>query len=154
MSDAERRNLLAHFREEAEEHVDLLLKSLLGLEALPGDDRVVEDMLRRAHNLKGAAKLVGGAALERLTHAFETILSEVRAKRLAPGHDVVDALLESVDAMRNALERLMAGQSQEGSEDVVSRLLSLAASAPGIDDRLATLLPGLDPEIRDVLTEF
>lgn len=154
MNEADRRHLLAHFQEEAEEHLAALSKSLLALEARPQDETLIEDLLRHAHSLKGASKLVGGTALERLTHALETILSEIRAKRMTPSADVVDALLTGVDSMTSALDRLMGGVTDGGSEEIISRLLSLAASAPGLDDRLTTVLPGLDPEIRDVLTEF
>ncbi len=154
MNDADRRALLTHFQDEAEEHIELLSAALLVLEAQPDDREVVAGMLRQAHNLKGAAKLVGATTLERIMHALETILAEVGARRLAPDHAVIDALLESVDAMRESLARLLQGGAEEGAEELVSKLLSLAASAHGIDDRLTVLFPALNPEIRDVLTEF
>jgi two-component system chemotaxis sensor kinase CheA len=151
----DRATILAHFRDEAEEHIEALAKHLLALEVRPDDERIVADLLRHAHSLKGASKLVGGTELERLTHALETILVEVRARRLAATTEVIDPLIVSVDAMRTALDRLMEGTTDGGgSEGVVSRLLLMAASAPGLDDRLTSVLPGLDPEIREVLTEF
>ena len=154
MSDADRRALFSHFHEEAEEHIEALSKLLLSLEARPDDDAVVADLLRHAHSLKGASKLVGATALERLTHALETVLAEVKARHLAPSTDAADTMLASIDAMRVALTRLMEGVTDTGSEGIVSRLLALAASGPNLDDRLTSALPGLDAEIRDVLTEF
>jgi len=152
--NVDRRSLLAHFQEEAEEHLDALAKALLSLEARPDDDALVEDMLRHAHSLKGAAKLAGGTGLERLTHALETLLSDIRGRRLIPTRGTVNAMLSGVDAMKDALERLMGGITDGGSEAIISDLLSLAASSVGLDERLRALLPGLDPEIREVLTEF
>lgn len=155
MKDADRQNLLSHFRDEAEDHIEAISTLLPTLGARPDDEAIVGALLRHAHSLKGASKLVGGTELERLTHALETVLVEVRAKRLPPIAELVDALIRSADAMRSALERLMAGTTDGGgSEDVVSRLLSMAASAAGLDQRLNAALPGLDPEILDVLTEF
>ena len=59
MNDADRRTLLTHFQEEAGEHIELLSEALLVLESHPDDGEVVGGMLRQAHSLKGAAKLVG-----------------------------------------------------------------------------------------------
>lgn len=154
MNEAERQVLLQHFSEEAEEHAAAIGKGLLALEAAPGDLAPISDILRRVHSLKGAAKVVGASAVEGLAHALETILGEVQAQRLVPSPAVADVLLESVDAMRAEVARLLEGRLPEGSEDVVSRLLSLASSALGVDELLERRLPGLDPEIRQVLTEF
>src|SRR5689334_10835222 len=145
----ERRELFSHFHDEAEEHIDALSRLLLSLEARPGDEAVVAQLLRHAHSLNCASKLVGATAPERLTHALETVLAEIKAKHLAATTDTADTMLASIDAMRVALTRLMEGVTDTGSEEIVSRLLSLAASGPNLDDRLTAALPGLDPEIRD-----
>lgn len=153
MTAPSREDLLEHFREEAEEHVSSIGRALLTLEVsreLSG----VEEILRRAHSLKGAAKLVGAVTIERLTHALETILAEIQARRIDVGAEVVDTLLEAVDALRASLSELDGGAHTDGAEDVISRVLSLAAAAPGLDDALDARAPGLDPEIRDVMTEF
>lgn len=153
MNEAERLNLLRHFKDEAGEHAVALSEAVLALEARPRDAAVIADMLRRAHSLKGAARLVGAAAIESLANALETVVGELRSGRLASSRKVTDALLEAVDGVRAAAESLLEGRP-EGGEEVLSRLLSLASSALGLDESLRRYLPGLPPGVLAVLTEF
>lgn len=153
MNEAERLNLLRHFKEEAGEHAVALSEAVLALEARPRDAAVIADVLRRAHSLKGAARLVGAAAIESLANALETVVGELRSGRLPPSRKVTDVLLQAVDGVRAAAEALLEGRP-EGGEEVLSRLLSLASSALGLDENLLRQLPGLPPGVLAVLTEF
>lgn len=151
MNDAGRLDLLQHFREEAREHAAAVSKALFFLETSPGDQALIADILRRTHSLKGTARVVGAVPIENLANAIETIIGEVRAGRLALGRKVMDALLEALDAVKAGVDP---DQEAAGGEEVISRLLSLAASAQGLDDNLSRSLPGLPPDILEVLTEF
>lgn len=153
MNEAERLNLLRHFKEEAGEHAVALSEAVLALESRPGDTAVIAEMLRRAHSLKGAARMVGALAIESLANALETIVGELRAGRLAPSRKITDVLLQAVDAVRSAADSMVEGRP-EGGEEVLSRLLSLASSALGLDEGLYRQLPGLPPDVLEVLTEF
>jgi|GEM_PF-144220 len=153
MNEAERLNLLRHFKDEVGEHAVALSEAVLALESRPRDAAVIADMLRRAHSLKGAARLVGAAVIESLANALETVVGELRSGRLAASRKVTDVLLEVVDGVRAAAESLLEGRP-EGGEEVLSRLLSLASSALGLDESLRRYLPGLPPGVLAVLTEF
>ncbi len=150
MNDARRLDLLQHFREEAREHAEAVSRALFSLETSPGDQALIADILRRMHSLKGTARVVGAVSIENLANAIETIVGEIRAGRLALGRKVMDTLLEALDAVNAGVD---SGQ-EAGGEEVISRLLSLAASAQGLDDNLSRILPGLSGDILPVLTEF
>ncbi|QDV32347.1 hybrid sensor histidine kinase/response regulator [Tautonia plasticadhaerens] len=89
--------LLDLFRQEAGEYVDTLSKGLLAIEQGDAVPSALEPMMRAAHSLKGAARIVGLAAAERLAHALEDVMvASQRGDITLAGH-AVDAGLEAVD---------------------------------------------------------
>ncbi|MDD5208627.1 MAG: hybrid sensor histidine kinase/response regulator [Elusimicrobiales bacterium] len=151
MNEAERLELLQHFREEAAEHSEAVSRALLALEGSPGNESLQGEILRRAHSLKGAARVIGMTAVEGVAAAFETVMAEVKAGRLPLDRRVMDPLLAALDAVKSWGDSA-AGDS--GLEEIAHRLMSLASLTLGLEESLSRLLPGLDPETREVLTEY
>ena len=56
LSDA---SLIDLFRSEVETHAEVLSTALLALERAPGDTSGINEMMRAAHSIKGAAQIVG-----------------------------------------------------------------------------------------------
>ena len=52
-------SLMDLFRSEVETHSEVLSAALLALERSPGDTSRVDEMMRAAHSIKGAARVVG-----------------------------------------------------------------------------------------------
>ena len=52
-------SLLELFKLEAESHCAALMSGLLALEKNPGDASTVEPLMRAAHSIKGAARIIG-----------------------------------------------------------------------------------------------
>ena len=92
-------SLLELFRTEAEGNLATLTEGLLALEGRGGDAATVEPLMRAAHSLKGAARIVGLTDAERLAHAMEDVFvaAQKGAIRLRP--DQIDALLAAVDRL-------------------------------------------------------
>lgn len=84
-----------YFRIEAREIVDGLAKGLLDLERR-ADTELTQRLLRLAHTLKGAARIVGHRELTELSHAMEDVLAPLRD---APTPQRLDAGLAIVDQM-------------------------------------------------------
>src|ERR1700722_2202003 len=59
------------FRMEAEEQVRVLQSGLIELEAGAASAATLESLMRAAHSIKGAARIVGLDAIVHLTHAVE-----------------------------------------------------------------------------------
>src|SRR3979409_930127 len=75
-----RQKLLETFQVEHRDHVDHIRALLAGIEesSAPPESRDLEEIFRRAHSLKGAARAVDLRAVEGLAHCMETLFSRVR----------------------------------------------------------------------------
>jgi two-component system chemotaxis sensor kinase CheA len=91
-----------YFRIEARELVGELAKGLLELEKR-ADTELVARILRHAHTLKGAARIVKHRELADLAHAMEGLIEPLRA---APRTQRHDAALALVDRMTEQLATL------------------------------------------------
>ncbi|MBV8127547.1 MAG: hybrid sensor histidine kinase/response regulator [Planctomycetaceae bacterium] len=87
------------FRMEAEERLAVLSQGLVALEGTGATAEVIEPLMRAAHSLKGAARIVGLGAAVRVAHAMEDCLvaAQKGQVRLEPAH--IDALLVGVDLL-------------------------------------------------------
>ena len=81
------------FRDEVRSHTDALAAGLLELEADPTSPQRIEPLMRAAHSLKGAARIVGIDTAVRLAHAMEDALVAAQAGRVRLGAADIDALL-------------------------------------------------------------
>src|SRR3954453_24195786 len=91
--------LIDLFRSEVETHSEVLSAALLALERSPGDTSRVDEMMRAAHSIKGAARVVGVEPAVRVAHGMEDCFVEAQkgALRLSPAD--VDVLLRGVDLL-------------------------------------------------------
>jgi chemotaxis protein histidine kinase CheA len=87
------------FRAEVETHVESLTAGLLALERDPGDTSHIDEMMRAAHSVKGAARIVGIEPAVRVAHVMEDgfIAAQNGKLTLRPAH--VDVLLRGVDML-------------------------------------------------------
>ncbi len=105
--------LRALFKAESEEHLQILESGLLHLEAEPHDSAVLEELFRSAHNLKGAAGMLGVESVETLAHHFEDQLSATRRGHLVMSSDVADRLYRGLDAMRQLAREASGGEAAQ-----------------------------------------
>lgn len=102
-SDAERAELLATFRTQAEELLAALEEGLLALERAPQDDEALHAVFRAAHTIKGDARIVGLEEVALAAHALEDVLEQLRERTLAPVPGLISALLATGDALRGMI---------------------------------------------------
>jgi two-component system chemotaxis sensor kinase CheA len=115
-----------YFRLEARELLDGLSRGILDLEKAPAERAIVARLLRQAHTLKGAARVVRQQAIGDLAHAAEGALGPHREEGAPPvPREVVDALLRIVDGIAAALAAL----------DPAPAARADAAGAPSAADR-------------------
>jgi len=89
--------LLDLFRVELENHTRVLENGLVSAESEQTPEKI-EPLMRAAHSIKGAARIVGLSAAVSLAHAMEDILSAVQQHKLTLTADHVDLLLKGNDA--------------------------------------------------------
>lgn len=93
------KRLLATFRIEADEHLKAMSSGLLELEKAPPDDRrakIIEQVFREAHSLKGAARAVNLAEIESVCQALENVFAEIKHNRLAVSATLCDLLHQAI----------------------------------------------------------
>jgi two-component system sensor histidine kinase and response regulator WspE len=98
-SDLSGFSLLELFRMEAETHTATLSTGLVALEGGPAAPETIEPLMRAAHSLKGAARIVGLDTAVRVAHALEDCFVAAQKGELVlpPAH--VDVLLRGVDLL-------------------------------------------------------
>ncbi|WP_205695540.1 response regulator [Conexibacter sp. SYSU D00693] len=113
-------DLRALFDQEATVLLERLSQGALELEDRPDDAELVASLFRAAHTLKGSAALVELHPIARTAHALEDLLQAVRSGTIDPTTAVVDAVLDTVDAVREAIPRLMTGADPGPAPDAAA----------------------------------
>lgn len=97
-----------YFRVEARELLDALAKGVLDLDKGIASEELVQGLLRLAHTLKGAARVVKQAEMADLVHGVEDLLAPYRTGGLRVPRAQVDSVLAALDAMNASLAQLVA----------------------------------------------
>lgn len=116
--DEEKKIDLSQFREkfarEAKARLGRLNGGLVYLEKNPGDAKLEGDILREAHTLKGAARMLGFSKISELSQRFEEALTRRRDKAILANQDLSDALFVTLDT----LSKLVGALSQPPRESI------------------------------------
>ncbi len=129
------RQKLATFQVEHRDHVERI-RSLLALivsTSGPPAAAQLEEVFRRAHTLKGAARVVELRSVEGLAHSLETLLARVRHGDLALTKEVSDLVLAALDAMDDCV----AGLTESAAASVVQPALQAIQQFLGIEPQPA-----------------
>jgi two-component system sensor histidine kinase and response regulator WspE len=135
-------SMLELFRLEAESQAALLGDGILAIEQGRHDAQTIDSMMRAAHSLKGAARIVGVAPAEAVAHALEDrLVAAGRDRGVDPRS--VDTLLAAVDFLGRIAtdERATdpSGPWHDEARGIVEGLRGLAAGPP------ATVPPPPEP---------
>jgi two-component system, chemotaxis family, sensor kinase CheA len=105
-----REMLVQSFRVETEECLAQMERLLLALETQPEDRELLSSLFRAAHTVKGNASLLEFNGLARFLHSVEDLLDLCRSHGVVMSHEVINILLQSVDALRQMAKRAMEGE--------------------------------------------
>ena len=92
-------SMMELFRMEAESHTATLSAGLVAIEGALAAPEVIEPLMRAAHSLKGAARIVGLDAAVRVAHAMEDCFVAAQKGKLVLQPEHVDILLRGVDLL-------------------------------------------------------
>ncbi len=92
-------SLLELFRMEAESNTATLSTGLVALEGASASPEVIEPLMRAAHSLKGAARIVGLDVAVRVAHAMEDCFVAAQKGKLVLRPEHVDILLRGVNLL-------------------------------------------------------
>src|SRR5579871_125614 len=116
MSEAENFSLMDLFREEARSHAATLNQGLLDLENDLANAQKIEPLMRAAHSIKGAARIVNIDAAVQLAHAMEDAFVAAQNGRIHFTSVDIDLLLQGTDLLAqlgHVKEEEMAGWSAD-----------------------------------------
>jgi len=123
-------DLLADFLTETNENLAELDVALLALERTPDDAPTLGLIFRMVHTIKGTCGFLGLPRLERVAHAAENVLGQLRDGTMSASPDIVSQILVALDRIK----AILAGLSQSGAEptgDDARLIADLNATASG-----------------------
>ncbi|MCX6967677.1 MAG: hybrid sensor histidine kinase/response regulator [Verrucomicrobia bacterium] len=122
-------SLVDLFRQEAENQTAVLTQKLLALEANPSDAATLEELMRAAHSLKGAARIIGLEPAVQVAHAMEDCFVAAQKGTVLLRAEAVDILLRSVDLFSHIAQT---PEADEWKDQNASSLEQTVASINGI----------------------
>src|SRR6201991_842583 len=116
-------DLLREFLTETSESLDTVDNQLVRFEQDPNNARILDNIFRLVHTIKGTCGFLGLPRLEALAHAGETLMGKFRDGMPVTG-EAVSLILASIDRIKEILAGLEATQTEpEGSdEDLIVKL--------------------------------
>src|SRR3954464_7533974 len=92
-------DLYKYFRPEARDLLDQFSRGVLDLEKGGDGAATVQRLLRLAHTLKGAARVVKQSEIANRAHAIEDVLAPLRESADGADRGKIDAVLQHLDAI-------------------------------------------------------
>ena len=149
-------DLLREFLTETSESLDTVDNQLVRFEQDPNNAKILDNIFRLVHTIKGTCGFLGLPRLEALAHAGETLMGKFR-DGMPVTADAVTLILSSIDRIKEILAGLEATENEpEGSdEDLIVKLhdmvehgmAAMSGSAPPIPSGSA---PPIAPESEPV----
>src|ERR1700694_2013082 len=129
-------DLLREFLTETSESLDTVDNQLVRFEQDPNNAKILDNIFRLVHTIKGTCGFLGLPRLEALAHAGETLMGKFR-DGMAVTAEAVTLILSSIDRIKEILSRLEATEAEpDGSDqDLIVQLHQMVgrgiAAAPG-----------------------
>ncbi len=122
--------MLDLFRAEVETHTQTLSEGLLALEKEPGQLKLIEALMRAAHSIKGAARIVGVEDGVRVAHVMEDCLVAAQNGQLTLSSEAIDVLLRGVDALTRIAGPGQTPPEPASLEKLIQEIGSIRQSKP------------------------
>lgn len=127
------------FVSEAREHLNAFNSLIVRLEDLTGDQKLIDELFRHAHSLKGMAATMGYEPIARLSHVMEDQLGHVRDGETTFTPSLADLLFEGADALSGMVSQVESGIETITESNVL--IEKLAAFDPSAEIKSSPVLP-------------
>lgn len=137
-------DLLREFLTETSESLDTVDNQLVRFEQDPNNAKILDNIFRLVHTIKGTCGFLGLPRLEALAHAAETLMGKFRDGMPVTG-SAVTLILTTIDRLKDILNQLEATEAEpEGSDhDLIEELHHLAEH--GAEIAVAAAPPSAEP---------
>ncbi|AOM83166.1 chemotaxis protein CheA [Salisediminibacterium beveridgei] len=147
----ERNQYLEMFIDESTEHLQAMNTNLLDLEKNPQDLKIVNEIFRSAHTLKGMAATMGYDDLASLTHQMENVLDGIRNENIETTTKLMDVVFESVDDLEYMVNDIAdGGEGKKDVTEVVAKLEQIENGEETTNEPSGSLSPLNDSEAAEV----
>src|SRR5450631_3914714 len=125
-------DLLREFLTETSESLDTVDNQLVRFEQDPNNAKILDNIFRLVHTIKGTCGFLGLPRLEALTHAAEALMGNLRDGASVTS-DAVTLILATIDRIKMLLDRLERTQAEEAGDDhdLIGQLRRAAAEHGG-----------------------
>jgi two-component system sensor histidine kinase and response regulator WspE len=123
-------SMMELFRAELDTHLPVLGEGLLALEKDPNQPQLLEALMRAAHSIKGAARIVGVDPAVRIAHVMEDCFVAAQKGEIGLPADAIESLLRGVDF----LSRLAQSSTQDAAcaeQEIVELVSAITAARAG-----------------------
>ncbi|MFY9853053.1 MAG: chemotaxis protein CheW [Terracidiphilus sp.] len=130
--------LTREFLIESQEGLDRMEHCLTDLEERPKDAGLIGEIFRSVHTIKGTTGFLGFKRLEKLAHAGENLLGQLREGKLTANRPIITGLLQLLDGLRSILKTIEADSNEGEGEDagLIGQLAQLQVPAKARAKRL------------------
>ncbi len=152
-------DLLAGFIEEAFEHLESIEVNVLELEQSPDDQDIINNIFRPFHTIKGVSGFLNLKTINRLAHATENLLDDVRNGKRPMDSAVIDIVLTVGDALKSMVENikdvLQNGPANYKDADIsgylanITQLQEGGSGAPSVEP-VSAPVSDLLPEVSEI----
>jgi two-component system, chemotaxis family, sensor kinase CheA len=120
-------DLLREFLTETNESLDVVDVELVRFEQEPNNAKILDNIFRLVHTIKGTCGFLGLPRLEALAHAAETLMGKFRDGMPVTG-EAVTLILSTIDRLKEVLGDLEQNEQEpEGSDgDLIGQLEKMA----------------------------
>src|SRR5882757_2133647 len=124
--------LLREFLTETNESLDVVDVELVHFEREPNNAKILDNIFRLVHTIKGTCGFLGLPRLEALAHAAETLMGKFRDGMPVTGN-AVTLILSTIDRIKQILDELEKQQHEPTGvdSDLIGELERLVVEAPG-----------------------
>jgi two-component system chemotaxis sensor kinase CheA len=116
-------DLLQDFLQEASDLLSDVDNKLVDLEKSPGDHRLLNDIFRGFHTIKGGAGFLNATELVKLCHLTESLFDKLRNAEMALTPELMDTIMAATQSVRSMFGELSQGvQPRPAPENVITAL--------------------------------
>src|SRR6187402_803688 len=141
-------DLLREFLTETSESLDTVDNQLVKFEQEPNNAKILDNIFRLVHTIKGTCGFLGLPRLEALAHAGETLMSKFR-DGMPVTAGAVTLILASIDRIKEILAGLEATEAEpEGTDqDLIVKLQEL------VERGMAAMAAGASPPLQPAVEQ-
>ncbi len=124
-------DLLREFLTETNESLDVVDVELVRFEQDPNNEKILANIFRLVHTIKGTCGFLGLPRLEALAHAAETLMGKFRDGMPVTGA-AVTLILSTIDRIKQLLDELEQSQQEPPGQDrdLIGELERMVLDAP------------------------